>query len=109
MIATETRRQEAAVPSSPPDAKLLTLCVTDVTGQKKIKFRVAPGDTETTVGELVDTLLPRMGLPPMADGRPLSYSARLERAGRHLQGSERVADALQDNDELMLSPSINAG
>jgi len=109
MIATQTRPKEAVAASAPPDAKPLTLCVTDVTGQKKMKIRVASGDSETTVGELVDSLLPRMGLPVMADGRPLSYSARLEREGRHLQGTERVAEALRDDDELLLSPSINAG
>ena len=109
MIATQTKPSEAVPASAPPDAKPLTLAVTDVKGQKKLKIRVASGDTETTVGELVDNLLPRMGLPPSADGRPLTYSARLEREGRHLQGSERVGEVLRENDELLLSPSINAG
>ncbi len=113
MIATETSPNEAVstadVPTSSAPAKPLTLRVTDVTGQKKLKFRVPGGDSETTVGELVEGLLPRMGLPGVADGRPLTYSARLEREGRHLLGSERVAEALRENDELLLSPSINAG
>ena len=87
----------------------LTLRVTDATGQKQLRFRVAAGDSNTTVGELIEGLLPRMGLPPVADGRPLTYSARLEREGRQLQGSERVADALREDDTLLLSPSINAG
>lgn len=109
MIATQTKQKEARPVGAPPAVKPLTLRVTDVTGQKKMKIRVASGDTETTVSELVDSLLPRMGLPGIADGRPLSYSARLEREGRHLQGSERVAETLRENDELLLSPSINAG
>jgi len=109
MIATQTKPKQAPPASAPPDAPPLTLCVTDVTGQKKMKVRVASGDTETTVGELLDTLVPRMGLPAMADGRPLTYSARLEREGRHLQAAERVAEALREDDELLLSPSINAG
>lgn len=109
MIATQPKPKQAEPTGAVPDSAPLTLRVTDVTGQKKIKFRVAPGDTETTVGELIDSLLPRMGLPGMADGRPLTYSARLEREGRHLHGSESVAEALRENDELLLSPSINAG
>jgi hypothetical protein len=109
MIATETSPKPSATAEAPPQGKPLTLRVTDVTGQKKMKIRVASGDIETTIGELVDSLLPRMGLPGVADGRPLSYSARLEREGRHLQGSERVAEALREDDELLLSPSINAG
>jgi hypothetical protein len=109
MIATQTLPTEAVSSDSPPAPAPLTLCVTDVTGQKKMKVRVASGDTETTVGELIDTLLPRMGLPLMADGRPLTYSARLDREGRHLQSGERVAEVLREDDELLLSPSINAG
>jgi len=109
MIATETQPSETAPTTPPPATAPLTLCVTDVTGQKKMKIRVAAGDTDTTVGELIDNLLPRMGLPAMADGRPLTYSARLEREGRHMLGSERVAESLRENDELLLSPSINAG
>ena len=120
MIATKERAKPAlpAAPQSgqpvvpveaPPERKPLTLTVTDVTGQKKMKIRVASGDTQTTVGELIAGLLPRMRLAATADGRPLSYSARLEREGRHLQGSERVAEALRTDDVLLLSPSINAG
>ena len=71
MIATETQPSETAPTTPPPATAPLTLCVTDVTGQKKMKIRVAAGDTDTTVGELIDNLLPRMGLPAMADGRPL--------------------------------------
>jgi hypothetical protein len=109
MIATKSAPKAAESSSPAPVATPMTLRITDVTGQKQMKIRVASGDNETTVGELVESLLPRMGLPPMADGRPLTYSARLDREGRHLQGSERVADALRENDELLLSPSINAG
>ena len=109
MIAVESKPTEVAPVSAPPDAKPLTLSVSDVTGQKELRIRVAAGDTDTTVGELIESLLPRMGLPTIADGRPLSYSARLDREGRHLHGSERVADVLREDDALLLSPYINAG
>jgi hypothetical protein len=85
----------------------LSIRATDVTGQKAVRVRnLLP---ESTVGELVTGLVPRMQLPVEAEGRPLSYSARLERLGRHLSGSERLGEALQEDDEVMLSPSIDAG
>ena len=59
MNATDTNQKEAVPTRAGPEAKPLTLSVTDVTGQKKMKIRVASGDTETTVGELVASLLPR--------------------------------------------------
>jgi hypothetical protein len=85
----------------------LSITATDVTGQKAVRVRnLMP---ESTVGELVTGLIPRMQLPVEAEGRPLSYSARLDRLGRHLAASEKVGQALQENDEVMLSPSIDAG
>jgi hypothetical protein len=92
-----------------PAVKPLTLSVTDVSGQKLMKVRIPGADRETTVGELIQGLLPRMQLQTQVDGRQLSYNARLEREGRHLHGSERVADAVREGDQLVLSPSINAG
>ena len=41
-------------------------------------------------------------------GRPLEYQARLDREGRHLHRSERVG-VLQDDDEIVLHPSVDAG
>ena len=42
-------------------------------------------------------------------GQPLAYQARLDREARHLHGAETVGDALQDDDEIVLHPSIEAG
>jgi hypothetical protein len=42
-------------------------------------------------------------------GRPLTYHARLEREGRHLHASERVGDAVQNGDKVVLQPNIDAG
>ena len=79
----------------------------DVTGQKHFKVSA---DMEATVGEMVKSLLARMSLVSSdGDGRPLEYRARLEREGRQLHGSELVRDVLEPDDELVLTPQINAG
>ena len=89
-------------------AVTLGLRVSDVTGQKSARASAVP--LSSTIGELVQGLLAKMGLARAdADGRPLQYYARLEREGRHLNGSELVGDSLQDDDELTLTPNIEAG
>ena len=91
-----------------PEAMGLGLSVLDVSGQRKSNVSNIPQDS--TVGELVQRLLSQMNLPQNdAGGRPLTYHARLEREGRHLLASERVGDALQMGDELVLQPNIDAG
>ena len=89
-------------------AMTLGIKVTDVSGQKAVRAGAVP--LSSTIGELVQGLLAKMGLARNdADGRPLQYYARLEREGRHLNGSELIGDALQDDDELTLTPNIDAG
>ena len=84
------------------------LRVSDVSGQKAARASAVPASF--TVGELVQKLVTKMGLALNdVDGRPLNYQARLEREGRHLNGSERVGDALRDDDEIVLTPNIDAG
>ena len=91
-----------------PENLGIGLSVTDVSGQKVANVRNVP--TEATVGELVQGLLPKMDLPQNdPSGRPLNYQARLEREGRHLNASERVGEALQEEDRLVLLPNIDAG
>jgi hypothetical protein len=86
----------------------LGLWAQDVTGQKNVKVSEVPRDT--TVRELVQGLLGKMGLMRRdVEGRPLEYRARLEREGRHLHDSELVDDALQSDDRIVLQPKINAG
>jgi hypothetical protein len=86
----------------------LGLQVSDVSGQKVVKASSVP--LSSTIGELVDGLLARMGLARIdAEGRPLHWYARLEREGRHLNGSETVGEALLEGDELTLTPNIDAG
>jgi len=84
------------------------LRVSDVSGQKAARASAVPASF--TVGELVQKLIAKMGLARNdVDGHPLNYAARLEREGRHLNGSERVGDALRDDDEIVLTPNIDAG
>jgi hypothetical protein len=90
------------------DRTTLRLRATDVSGQKAVRAPAVPADF--TVTELVDQLIARMGLARNdVEGRPLAYQARLEREGRHLHGGETVRDALREDDEIVLTPNIDAG
>jgi hypothetical protein len=89
-------------------AATMTLRVSDVSGQKAARASAVPANF--TVGELVQKLIAKMGLARNdVDGRPLNYQARLQREGRHLNGSETVGEALRDDDEIVLTPNIDAG
>ena len=89
-------------------APLKGIQVSDVTGQNQVAVEDLPSDT--TIGELLEGLVPRMRLPHNdSSGRPLTYHARLEREGRHLNRSERVSEALRESDRLTLQPNIDAG
>ena len=80
----------------------------DVSGQKTVQAPEVPVDA--SVGELVETFLAQMSLTTHdVEGRPLIYHARLEREGRHLHSSELVGEALQEDDQIVLSPNIDAG
>jgi hypothetical protein len=90
------------------EGNVALLEVSDVTGQKSATVNDVPADTP--VGELVEQLLDELRLTRHdTAGRPLTYHARLDREGRHLQGSERVGEALQSGDRLVLQPNIDAG
>jgi len=92
----------------PAPASQLSLQVSDVSGQKV--FAVANAPADATVGELVREMLGKMALPRVdASGALLTYQARLEREGRHLNASERLGDALEFGDRLTLQPNIDAG
>ena len=88
--------------------KGIDLSICDVSLQKMANVKDVPSDS--TVGELVQGVLPQLNLPlNTVDGRPLSYAARLDREGRALHGSETVGDALQTGDRVVLQPNIDAG
>jgi hypothetical protein len=85
----------------------ISVLARDVSGQKHAAADAPP---DATVGELSRGLLTRMNLPRTdVEGRPLSYHVRLEREGRHLHASETVGEVLQENDQLVLQPKIQAG
>jgi hypothetical protein len=90
------------------DGAIAVLEVSDVSGQKTLDLEnVSAG---RTVGELVDQLLAELALVREdTNGRPLTYRARLEREGRHLNAAERLGDALRSGDRLVLQPNIDAG
>ena len=82
--------------------------VSDVTGQKVVAVSNVPDDV--TVTDLIRGLVGRMRLPANdAAGRPLSYHARLDSEGRHLQGTERVGESLRPGDRVVLQPNVDAG
>jgi len=82
--------------------------VSDVSGQNQVL--VDEIESDTTIGEFLEELVPRMKLPGKdSGGRPLTYHARLEREGRHLHRSERISEALLESDRLTLQPNIDAG
>lgn len=85
----------------------MQLHISDVSGQKSAYVEEIPSDS--TVSELVQDLLPQMTLPDNdTGGRPLVYQALLEREGRHLHGSEKLAEAVEVGDRLVLQPNIDA-
>ena len=89
-------------------AATLALRVSDVSGQKSV--RASGVERTSTIGELVQGLLAKMGLARNdAEGRPLSYYARLEREGRRLNATELVGESIEDDDEITLTPNISAG
>jgi hypothetical protein len=86
----------------------IELTATDLSGQRRVRLRNVAG--RATVGELVGSLVARLGLVREdAQGRPLTYRARLEREGRGLHGSETVGESLKPNDRISLYPHIQAG
>lgn len=82
--------------------------VSDVTGQKVLAVSNVPDDV--TINDLIQGLRERMRLPPNdAAGRPVSYHARLDREGRHLQGTEKVRESVRPGDRVVLQPNVDAG
>jgi hypothetical protein len=89
-------------------AATLGLRVSDVSGQKRVKASGVPRNA--TVRELVQGLIARLGLTHKdVNGHPLTFQARLAREGRHLHGHETVGDTLREDDEIVLTPNIQAG
>jgi hypothetical protein len=89
-------------------AMKLNLTARDATGQRK--FAVRDVRSDTTVQELLNGLVPKMGLPAEdSTGTPQAFHAFLERDGRHLRSSETLGEALRNEDEIVLHPDVQAG
>jgi hypothetical protein len=80
----------------------VSIQASDVSGQKILNVPNIPLDA--TIGEITHGLLAKMNLT-----ESVPYQLRLERQRRHLHASERVADALETGDKVVLHPSIDAG
>ena len=91
-----------------PGVSTMTLEATDVSQQKSVMVSDIPDDA--TIGELVEGLLRDLSLPANdVEGRPLTYQALNESAGRHLRSDEKVTDAVQSGERIVLQPNIDAG
>jgi len=87
---------------------MLNLIASDISEQKQVEVHDVPSDAE--VREVLDAIVRQMELPPNdVEGRPLLYQALLPREGRHLRGDEKIGDALQQGDRIVLQPNIEAG
>ncbi len=81
---------------------------TDVSGQKTAVLSNIPAGA--TVADMIQWAVPDMNLPRNdSEGYVIRYQALLEREGRHLGGRERVSDALEEGDRIVLHPSVDAG
>jgi len=84
------------------------ITASDLTGQKRARAKRVPIDS--TMGDLIQDLLPRLQLPSQdSGGRTLTYHARVDRLGRHAHSSELVGEVLIPNDEITLHPNVDAG
>ena len=77
----------------------VSITVSDTGGYRKDTFKVSRAKK---VAELVEDLARIMELDHA------NYRPRVERLGTLLTGEETVGDVLQDQDELVLHPEINA-
>ena len=86
-----------------------TVSVSDVTGGRRVSLDL-PDSEDTTVGELIDSLLPKMQSPTVdSAGRTLTYTLRSELdGGARLHRSQPLSD-IRDKDALVLAPNIDAG
>jgi predicted transcriptional regulator len=86
----------------------IALRASDVSGQHAVRATAVPGDS--TISELLNQLLAKMGLARHdVKGRQIRYRALLERESRHLDAHERVSEALQPEDLVVLTPNVEAG
>jgi hypothetical protein len=85
----------------------LDLVVSDPSRQKiKTVEDVSP---DYTTAELVQGLIDELSLPRNSpDGHAYGYQALLRREARHLGANERIGDAVESGDWLVLQPEVHA-
>ncbi len=90
------------------DNELAELTATDVTGQKTITVKRCR--RESTVGELLGSVVPRLHLPLQDErGHEILYQAHADRIGRHLHPTEALGEVFEDQDRFTVQPDIKAG
>ena len=86
------------------------LMVRDSSGQRRKRVAIPPDGMDATMAELLPRLVHTLKLPLNGtQGEPLSYQARLAKAGRNILPGEKVSDSLQQDDEVVLHRNIDAG
>lgn len=86
----------------------LDLEAVDASGQRK--FKVSDFPRTARVSDLIETLIPQMGLNNNdSSGRPLDYQAFSRRTSAHLRAADRVGDVLEQGDSISLLPDVQAG
>ncbi len=84
-----------------------TLQAHDVSRQKNVRIE---SQSARSVSTLIDDLVQAMHLPTAGpDGRPITYAARRDRDGKHLFGSARIGDELDQEETITLHANIDAG
>lgn len=84
-----------------------TLQARDVSRQKNLRIE---SPANRPISSLIDDLVESMHLPKAGpDGRPITYAVRRDRDGKHLFGSARVGDELDEEDAITLHANIDAG
>ncbi|MBN1421528.1 MAG: hypothetical protein JXP34_22335 [Planctomycetes bacterium] len=85
----------------------ISVVISDPWLQRRAELDVDP---EASIRELVDSAIGHLSLPRNdASGRSITFHARLEREGRHMNAAEIVREALRTSDHLILEPDIDAG
>lgn len=85
----------------------IEVTITGSSGQNKRHAKIPPG---VRASELVDRLLPSMGLPRHdLDSRPLVYRLRNNRTGQQLAGGDVVTESVRESDTLEIMNDITPG
>ena len=85
----------------------IEVTITGAAGQNKRCAKIPAG---MQANEVVDQLLPSMGLPKHdPENRPLVYRLSNARTGRQLSGGDVVSDTVLENDTLRVLPDITPG